>query len=470
MYKKSGIFILVASAIILLGCGNNNDSDCAPGTEGCRCAEGDECNEELTCASNLCVDLNDSSSETGVLTNTNVDVPGMWVVGSHPDYHWDHVPATDVPYELLTHLALSFLEPVGTAGSYSFEITGYGPQTLTAWKAEASKYIAAAHAANVKVLVDIGGEGGADSFFLDVCQSAANLSAFAEQMTAFMQDLGLDGIDLDWEGAAYDADCAADILLAWRSAWPDGIIVTAVGPLYGGTSSMTAGSGLAVAADAIDALMLMSYIPPDQTWTWWVVPVPVTPLHGAETPWGEIQSYSIDADFEGWTGLGIPASKIVMGVGGFGVAWADTNNDGLAPNAPYTNYNELATDPVCTEQYNCNQGAAGEIAPVGCSDNQITQQWVDTAISESNGKLTLKTDDVGAVTYWGTPATNDLATVSNPCGNGTINVGSIYYESDTSMKTKKAYVAAHNMRGMEFWTLSQMKNATGDYPILEALQ
>jgi len=294
------------------------------------------------------------------------------------------------------------------------------------------------------------------------------VTALAETISSVLQDIGFDGVDLDWEGPQYDAACAAKILKSLRTIWPTGIITTAVGPAYG-DDQVAQARDLGDAADVIDGLMIMSYIPPDQTWTWWVVPTPVTPLHGAPSPWEDAQPYSIDRDLAVWTSGGIPASKVVMGVGGFGTVWADTNNDGVAPVTPYSNYDDLATDPSCTQQYVCDNGAAGEVAPLGCTDNSVTQLWVDRAVSQSNGKLTLKTDAVGGVTYWAAPAQNDLAQVPNPCGSGSVDVGSIYYESPASMKLKLSYIESKGMLGMEFWTLSQMINADGEYPNFAAI-
>lgn len=503
--KLRTILLLMATLAGFSGCGSDSSS-CTAGEENCSCKESNVCNGELTCASNTCVDLNTADTDTGtgnntdtgtgnntdtgtgnsndtgvgidtshvtdtgtgIDTNVDVDVPGMWIVGSHPEYQWSDVPPEEVPYSSMTHLFLSFLEPAGTNGNYTMEVTGWGPQTMEEWTAMAREYIRLAHEANVKVLVDLGGMGGADEPFAEACRSESNNTALASTIVTTLQEIGFDGVDLDWEGGQYTGECAATILKALRAAWPTGIIATAVGPMYGPPAEEIA-AGIMAAADDIDALMMMTYIPPDQTWTWWVVPVPTTPLHGTDTPWGNKQDYSIDRDRTVWTNLGMPASKIVMGIGGFGVVWADTNGDGLAPNAPYTNFNELATDPRCTEQYVCDNGADGERSPINCGDNKVTQSWLDGALAEANGKLTLQTDAVGGTTYWASPAPNDLATVTNPCGGGTIDVGSIYYESAASILLKKQYIEQYGMRGFEIWTLSQLKNASGQYPVLDAL-
>jgi len=411
----------------------------------------------------------DADGDTDGDADADGGVAELWIVASHPDYQWGELSAADVPWERITHLVLDFLEPAGSGGDYSLDVTGYGPQTLAEWTVAAQGYIAAAHAASVKVICSIGGEGLGGAVFNEATSSSANALALAEAIADTLSEIGFDGVDIDWE-QDYDADGAVLLLQSLRTAWPDAIITTAVGPSYG-EDEVAHANTLASAENDIDAIMVMSYIPGDQTWTWWVVPVPLTPLHGKPTPWGEVQSYSIDRELEVWVeGAGVPSSKIIMGVGGFGLVWADTNSDGSAPVVPYANYDDLEADPTCSASpWTCAAAADGEIAPYGCSDNSVTQAWVDEAINASGGSLALANDAVGGVTYFGAPAADQLVSVDDPCGEGTIDVGLIFYETPESMAMKRQYANDNAMRGMEFWTLAQMADASGGFPNLQAL-
>lgn len=395
---------------------------------------------------------------------------GEWVVGSHPDYHWGGLPADRVPYEHLTHLFLSFLEPTGSNGSYGMTVTGYGPGTLAEWKTEAQKFITRAHAAGVKVVVDIGGENGGVGVFQEGTGTEAKAAALAKAIVATCKDIGVDGVDLDWE--PLDKVGAPRLLRYLRQEWPDGIVTVAVGPSYGDEQVELAKS-LAAVADAVDAVMIMSYIAPNQTWTWWVVPVPLTPLHGAKAPWdGLPQPYSLDREVEVWTKqAGVPASKLVIGVGGFGLAWGDTNSDGIAPVAPYANYGALEASGCGVSQFTCNDAADTERAPLGCTDNHVTQQWVDKVVAEAGGRLTLQQDAVGGVDYWAAPARNQPVSVTSPCDSRAKSaVSLIFYETPRSMGAKVDFVRANGLRGMEFWTLGQLQNASGAFPNLEAVK
>jgi hypothetical protein len=110
------------------------------------------------------------------------------------------------------------------------------------------------------------------------------------------------------------------------------------------------------------------------------------------------------------------------------------------------------------------------VAPSRCSDNHVTQKWVDQVVAASNGALQLKTDTVGGVTYWAAPAPDQLVKVASPCGSGTVDLGLIFYETPASMTDKLSYCNSKGMRGMEFWTMGQMVDANGRYPILETVK
>jgi GH18 family chitinase len=391
----------------------------------------------------------------------------LWIIGSHPDYQWADVPAAQVPWSNLTHLVLEFLEPTGKSGSYALDVTGYGPATMSAWKTAAQAYIAAAHSAGVKVICSLGGEGLGGDVFTEATGTVAKSDALAAVIQSTLIDIGFDGVDIDWE-QTYNATGATRLLHSLRGAWPTAIITTSVGPAYG-DDQVAINRTLAAAKDDIDGYMIMLYIPGDQTWTWWLVPVPLTPLHGTPVPWGGTQAYSADREREVWTSLGVPSSKLILGIGGFGLAWVDSNRDKIAPVAPYANYDALAADPTCSASpWTCAAAADTEVSPSSCSDNHVTQKWVDQVVAASAGALKLKTDSVGDVTYWAAPASNQLVTVVSPCGSGTVDVGLIFYESPASMTSKVSYCNNNGLRGMEFWTLAQMADANGHYPILEA--
>ncbi len=97
-------------------------------------------------------------------------------------------PAT-VPFDKLTHINLSFLNP---------DASGAFTQDLTRLPA----FVQAAHDRGVKVLVSIGG-GGAHPQYRDVLKNERR-AAFVERLVQIAVTAGLDGIDVDIEGGDID--------------------------------------------------------------------------------------------------------------------------------------------------------------------------------------------------------------------------------------------------------------------------
>jgi GH18 family chitinase len=190
----------------------------------------------------------------------------------------------------------------------------------------------------------------------------------------------------------------------------------------------------------------MTFLPIPQ-WGGWVLPIPLTPLYGYTG-----NGYSVDDNLKSWTDAGVPASKVIMGVGGFGSVWGDTNNDATAPIAPY-----ITTTGT---------GAAnGETASM-YDDRVVTWSWVKSAVASSGGRLVEGWDDLGKCSYWHAPAANDLVPATAQAK--AIKASLIFYESSRSMSEKLKYAQTKGMRGMNFWTLSQTMDGASS-PILETV-
>jgi chitinase len=160
-----------------------------------------------------------------------------------------------------------------------------------------------------------------------------------------------------------------------------------------------------------------------------------------------------------WIDAGVPASKLVLGVGGFGLVWGDQNGDGLAPIAPYSNGGSGA--------------ASGETSGI-VSDNAVTQAWLSSTLAAHPGELTAVWDAGTGISYWHSASESEQVTVDglycdlwSSC-SATEEVSLIFYETPQSMQAKLAYVRQHGLQGMMFWTLSQLRDGTS-FPNLEAL-
>ena len=73
MLRELFLVLFLAISMIAMGC-DDGDSDCAVGSVGCACTSGGECDGDLTCASDLCVDLGgDSDSDSDVDSDSDTD-------------------------------------------------------------------------------------------------------------------------------------------------------------------------------------------------------------------------------------------------------------------------------------------------------------------------------------------------------------------------------------------------------------
>ena len=108
------------------------------------------------------------------------------VVGYMPSWSGD---VGAIQYSKLTHINYAFLLPTATGGLQSIE----NPSKL-------QNLVSRAHAAGVKVLIAVGGwNNGDDSGFESLAGNSSYRSAFVTNMLNFVNQYGLDGVDIDWE-------------------------------------------------------------------------------------------------------------------------------------------------------------------------------------------------------------------------------------------------------------------------------
>jgi GH18 family chitinase len=345
-----------------------------------------------------------------------------------------------VPWAHVTHLIVGYLWPATSGSGYTLDVQAGVCGNLATFEANAAAYVTAGHAAGRKVSMLLGGAGGNPGNIWNTATSAGNVGGFAQSIVTMMKGLGIDGVDLDWEDGV-EAPKLVALAKELRSRWPEGVITIPTG------STGSDAKDLAGAKDAVDAFEPMTYMVIQQ-WGGWHIPVPLTPLFAYSS-----NPYSVDIVRKAWIAAGVPASKIIMGIGGFGTTWTDTNGDGHAPVAPYSN-----TDT--------NGPADSETAP-SFSDNAVTQKWLDKTLAV-HPELVEGWDDVGKCSYWHAPAAGQLVTVDSPSGSGTVKLGVIFFESARSMGEKINYVDANGMKGFMFWTVSQLVDGTS-FPVLQGL-
>jgi chitinase len=187
---------------------------------------------------------------------------------------------------------------------------------------------------NLKVIWSFGGWTWSPGF----TQAAANPTAFANSCYNLVEDPRwadvFDGIDIDWE---YPGACGISCDSSPRSAFPSlmSALRARFGPNYLVTAAITAdgtADGKIDAADYAGAAQYVNWFMP-MTYDYfgaWDADGPTAP-HSPLTSYSgiPISGFYADAAIQKLKGLGIPASKLLLGVGFYGRGWT-----GVSQSAP----------------------------------------------------------------------------------------------------------------------------------------
>lgn len=181
-----------------------------------------------------------------------------------------------IPYTRLTHINYAFLIP-NADGSFA-------PFT-NSWKLKT--IVTQAHQSDVHVLISVGGWGW-DEQFETMAADPSSRAAFVQNLSAFVDEYGLDGADIDWEypDPGQSAQNFLALIRELRLAMPDKLLTTAV-ISYGET-----GDGIvAETFDLFDFVNIMTYDGPDH---------------------GTMEQFETGLAY--WQGRGLSPQKTVMGV------------------------------------------------------------------------------------------------------------------------------------------------------------
>lgn len=223
----------------------------------------------------------------------------------------------------LTHVNYAFVQPTAT-----------GDLEPLPNPAKLRRLVAAAHAAQVRVLVSVGGwHDGDHSAFDAIGADAGRARALVRHLLQLLEQYHLDGVDIDWEhpDARTAASYAALMQRLATRLHHRGYLLTAA--VAGGT---WAGAGVLPSVfDNVDFLNIMAYDAPP-------------PAHSTYADAVQALAY--------WQGRGLPVSKTVLGVPFYGQpsqeSFATLLARGADPQADLfagVGYNGLATMASKTE-------------------------------------------------------------------------------------------------------------------------
>jgi chitinase len=324
---------------------------------------------------------------------------GRWVAGYWVGYQRDLYPETQVDFSLMTHVVVGAITPTVTGGVvtdfYLDAVTG--PQV-------ARTLATRAHAAGRKAILMLGGDGQHGNMV--GAASAANVNTFVSNLVATMNNLGYDGIDVDWEPVA-DADKPAIItmLQKLRAAKPGIILTFPIGWL---NSNLAADPWYSQLAPLVDQMNVMSYQMAGNYGGW--VSWHQAALYGE----GSDHPSSISSTVTAYRAVGVPAAKLGIGLGFYGSCWRGT------------------TAPLQT---------LSASADVVASDNTMSY----TNIMQSYY--------TPSAYHWDATARAGYLSFSTQTGPAGCNM--ISYEDEQSITEKGAYVKSAGLGGTIIWTINQ---------------
>ena len=243
---------------------------------------------------------------TAVPTATVVPEPPFRVVA----YTTASIVPELIPYDRLTHIIYAFLVP-NADGTFA-------PMANT-WKIK--EIVTRGREANVQVLIAVGGWGW-DEQFETMAANPEYRATFVQNLSQFVDEYGLDGVDMDWEypDPGQSGQNFLALIRELRQAMPDITLTTAV-VSYGGT-----GDGIVSEAfELFDFVNVMTYDGPD---------------HGTMT--------QFTAGLDYWGQRGLPPEKMVMGLPFYARPSETIYRNIVAenPQAAYTDTIELNGVPI----------------------------------------------------------------------------------------------------------------------------
>ncbi|MGV4983966.1 glycosyl hydrolase family 18 protein [Streptomyces sp. NRAIS4] len=258
---------------------------------------------------------------------------------------------------------------------------------------------------NLKVLWSFGGWTWSGGF----AQAAANPTAFADSCYKLVEDPRwadvFDGIDIDWEypnacGLSCDTSGAAafkNVLAALRAKFGSGKLVTAAVTADGTSGGKIDAADYAGAASYADWYNVMSY----DFFGAWDAQGPTAP-HSPLTSYSGMPKAGYDtADaIAKYRSIGVPASKLLIGIGLYGRGWTGVTQDapGGTATGPAAGTYEQGIEDYKVLKTSCPvTGTIAGTAYAHCGSNW----WSYDTPSTIAGKMSwAKSQSLGGAFFW----------------------------------------------------------------------
>ncbi|WP_448638329.1 glycosyl hydrolase family 18 protein [Geodermatophilus sp. URMC 63] len=355
---------------------------------------------------------------------------GQWVLGYYVGYQISRYPIAEIDWSCLTHIAFAPLK-VNTDGTLDL---GFDDETGQG-EAHAKELSAAARAHGVKSLLMLGGAGAG----ANIAQAATteNRAVFIGRLLTTMDELGYDGIDLDWEDHVVPADLVA-LAQGLREARPDMLLTYPGGTINSNIQQPSDYAELAGLAPYVDRFSVMSYTGTyflGYGWESWFV----SPLSGSGGP----HPVTIDDSLQRWADVGVPKSKLMLGVGAFAIC-----------------YPSYITEPRQTTFGNDEPGHEHDEITGGDNVFPLGDVFAQGgALDQHPGAR--RWDEVAQQPYLSLPAD---ATGDGHCGQPSRYIP---YDDEESINAKGKWSQERGYGGTIVWTVQQLRlppGATGGKP------
>ena len=325
---------------------------------------------------------------------------GRWVSGYYVGYQRGLYPEGEVDFSVLTHVFVGAVQPTAAGG-----VTTDFFLDNTAGPAMARTLAARAHQAGRKAVLMLGGAGYRAG--LVSATADATRPTFVANLLRTMDELGYDGVDVDWEPIeAADKPLVLQLLRDLRAARP-GMLLTI--PVMWVGANRGADPWYAQVAAVVDQVNVMSYGMADN-WGGWAS------WHQAALA-GEAGNHpsSVAADVRAFRAAGVPAAKLGIGLGFYGSCWRGVSA--------------------------MRQPLDGTGARVVASDNAMSYA---TIVAQYYAAAAYRWDDAARAGYlsFGAPTGPQGCTL-------------VSYEDPRSIAEKGAYVKAQGLGGAILWTINQ---------------
>jgi chitinase len=237
-----------------------------------------------------------------------------WVSGFWVGWQSDEYPPEAIDFNSLTQVVVFALKPNidGSIDKTIFIDEISGPRL-------AKEVAARAHSARRKVLICIGGEYTAREFV--AVSGPRQRHSFVKSLVQIVDDWGFDGIDIDWEPIEPENYELVLGLIAELRAQRSGMTITAdIGFLNVNAERNSSDIRFFVRLSRmVDQLNIMTYgmsDGPSAGWTGWVS-WHSSALYGE----GEDHPTSVSSSVDRLLQMGIPSSKVGIGIGFYGIGW-----------------------------------------------------------------------------------------------------------------------------------------------------